>query len=142
MANICTGCLHARGEEQRLECLRKYLFGEMDKIIPRTDFEVKSLSKKDYGFDVCFECAWSVATCMTNEGLSYGLAKDCGADVISIEELSELLGVDIEIWSEEPGMGIEEHFVFINGKQIEENICVDTDEYGDLWGSSYFRPVW
>lgn len=142
MANICTGCLHARGEEQRLECLRKYLFGEMDKIIPRTDFEVKSLSKKDYGFDVCFECAWSVATCMTNEGLSYGLAKDCGADVISIEELSELLGVDIEIWSEEPGMGIEEHFVFINGKQTEENICVDTDEYGDLWGSSYFRPVW
>lgn len=142
MANICTGCLHARGEEQRLECLRKYLFGEMDKIIPRTDFEVKSLSKKNYGFDVCFECAWSVATCMTNEGLSYGLAKDCGADVISIEELSELLGVDIEIWSEEPGMGIEEHFVFINGKQIEENICVDTDEYGDLWGSSYFRPVW
>lgn len=65
------------------------------------------------------ECAWSVATAM----IDYGTL-----DVITLPAATEKFGLTVEVYSEELGMGFQEHYLVENGKIIIEE-CVDCEEY-------------
>ena len=59
-----------------------------------------------------------------------------GSKVTSIPKLSEQLSLDIEIYSEEEGMGFEEHYIISDGEVLKEECfdlvkvqCEGTDDY-------------
>ena len=66
------------------------------------------------------DCAWSVASCMLESAFSYySVVKKDHPDIFmgtTLEEQSE--DCEIEVFSEEPGMGFSEHYIFKNGKCV------------------------
>ena len=83
-------------------------------------------------------CAWSVYSCMFEGEHTYynDFMRDFGIRYIgffgtTIPELSRLLNLDIEIFSEETGVCFQEHYRVTNGNIIindEVHITVDYDE--------------
>lgn len=96
-------------------------------------------------------CAWSVLSCMTDDSVSYyaDLKKSEGENFrgTTLQKESEKLGLAIQVYSEETGCGFQEHFVYINGEEIEndsveysENYMTEQDEldeYNKKHGTSY-----
>ena len=62
------------------------------------------------------DCAWSISTAMPN-----------------LLEVSERLGLCIEVFSSEPGNGFQEHYIYDKGSLLVDE-CVDYCEY---WVSGY-----
>ena len=63
---------------------------------------------------------------------------------VTLEQLSKIYGLYIEVWSEEFGMMFEEHYKFINGKLIlNEEIDItdsqflgsDYEDYKEMYGN-------
>jgi len=78
-------------------------------------------------------CAWSVMSCMFNRGFGTYMGdkdyeKSNVSKAISIDDASKELGLQIEIFSEEPGMCFSEHYFIDNG----EIKCEEDTEYTDL----------
>lgn len=107
--------------------------------------------------EVVGDCAWGIACCMSGETNSYyadsshspmfsvwrgiedGEIRFANIDT-TVPMLCELLDVGVEIWSEEPGMGFQEHWIVSreNGENYDQGIeCVnwtegyDEDENGE-----------
>lgn len=73
-------------------------------------------------------CAWSVYCCMFDGEDTYN--EDCnGEGGTSLDIETERLNLTVEIYSEEPGLGFEEHYVFVNGKLVVDEIKNDLKEY-------------
>ena len=76
-------------------------------------------------------CAWSVYSCMMDgehtyyEDFKKEYGNSCMATTLEIE--SKRLGLAIQVYSEEAGMGFQEHYVCINGETIVDD-CVDWEE--------------
>ena len=72
-------------------------------------------------------CAWSVYSCMMDGPHTYNeqYPKHCGT-TLAIE--SKQLELEIEVFSEEPGVGFMEHFVIIKG-DIVTDACIEYCEY-------------
>lgn len=82
-------------------------------------------------------CAWSVASCMLrNRGYYADIKKEYPEIFMgtSLEELSKELDIEIEVFSEEPGMCFSEHYIFERGvcvcEECEELETVGVDEKG------------
>lgn len=79
------------------------------------------------------DCAWSVASCMTDSPTSYynQLRERYGnrskATTLKLE--SKILNLIIEVYSEEPGCCFSEHMLYVNGEEIIDE-CVD---YYETW---------
>lgn len=77
-------------------------------------------------------CAWSILCCMFDGAFTYyrnlmEKYKDrCRSTTIPIE--SKRLNLDIEIYSEESGMGFQEHYLVRKG-DVEIEDCIDYGEY-------------
>ena len=71
------------------------------------------------------DCAWSVSSCMTGEGYQADYPDRNGT---TLQEESKRLNLAIEVYSEEPGVGFMEHYLYIDGEEIY-NECVDWNEY-------------
>lgn len=56
---------------------------------------------------VCGDCAWSVLSC-----IEFDVDKDL------MPKTTKELKLIVEIWSEEPELGFQEHFIFDKGKKI------------------------
>ena len=74
----------------------------------------------------CGNCAWSVYCCMCSGAHTY--AEDHPEESTSLQEISEFLGLEIEVFSWEPGMGFSEHFLYRAGEEAV-NACIDYSEY-------------
>lgn len=82
----------------------------------------------DYYAILAGHCAWSVYACMFDGEDTYN--EDCkgeGGTSLGIE--TERLNLVVECFSEEPGCGFEEHYVFVNGKLIVDEVMEDYKEY-------------
>lgn len=58
---------------------------------------------------------------------------------ITLYEACEQLQLDMEVYSEEPGCGFQEHYVFVDGQLVTEETTDYTEEYNgeiDEWESS------
>lgn len=70
-------------------------------------------------------CAWSVASCMMpNHGSYYDEFKDLLYHVTNLQELSKNHNLNIQVYSDECGMGFQEHIVIDNGLILDDD-CVD-----------------
>lgn len=101
-----------------------------------------------FSVDVSGDCAWSVASCMFDEeyGNMHGRYGDpqfhvfrdwegelCYANLlITMPMLCKELGVGVEIWSKESGIGFQEHFIVNSDGEIVEHNCVDWTEGYDV----------
>lgn len=77
------------------------------------------------------DCAWSVYSCMMEGYGTYYSDKEMRSGdpkLTTLTHESKRLGLDIEIFSEEPGIGFTEHYRIING-QILDYTCDDYSEY-------------
>jgi len=85
------------------------------------------------------DCCWSVATAMRDKN---------SPEETNLQDLSEQLNLEIEVYSEEPGMDFQEHYYVANGEEIVDD-CVDfaiqyfenqqeLDEYNTAHNTNYF----
>ena len=87
---------------------------------------------------VWFDCAWSVNSCMCSGAFSY--YNDCKAnhpDIFMGTTIAEQShDCEIEIFSEEEGMGFSEHYLFRNGECLIDDTCeieqAGYDDYGNI----------
>ena len=80
-------------------------------------------------------CAWSVATCMLEDGYYRDNRKKFGINSrgTTLIKESDMLNLEIEVFSEECGCCFQEHYVFDNGEVLCDD-CVDYEEY---WFDDY-----
>ncbi len=76
----------------------------------------------NYYIKVCGDCAWSLETCCRTSGYSNGV------DLFAVN--TKELNLRMEAYSQEEGIGFQEHYIYDNGK------CI-TDECED-WTSLYY----
>lgn len=135
MPNYCDYEMKIRGSktaiERVIECLNAdYNYGE-GKPSHKHFFRVFQAEKAGnikrnedgtytqviYGY-----CAWSVASCMLDGGFSYyNVVKKDHPEIFmgtTLKEQSE--DCTIEVFSEEPGMGFSEHYIFKSGECLCE----------------------
>lgn len=77
--------------------------------------------------EIAGNCAWSVHTCMCDGAGSY-YEDATGGDATTLKEQSLFLNIDIEVYSKEPGIGFQEHYLYKHGEEIE-NECRDYYEF-------------
>lgn len=91
-----------------------------------------------YGFGTC---AWSCKTCMFGgPGTYYGDIENKKQErySITLPDACKELGVAIEIYSDEPGVGFAEHYYINNQGEVIIDECSDLDElFFDYQGDSY-----
>lgn len=81
-------------------------------------------------YDVGFSCAWSFISSFEEDGVNKMFGKDEPAYDKYFHEFCKDHGVGVEVYSEEPGVGFEEHYVIAPSGEIVENECVDmTEDY-------------
>lgn len=71
-----------------------------------------------YFMEVAGYCAWSVYTCMFDGPHTYYADRPEGSKGTHLLEMSKRLSVDIEIFSEESGVGFAEHYLIKSGELI------------------------
>ena len=88
--------------------------------------------------DLYGECAWSVMVCMFEREFTYA-AEDDRPNKTNIEVEAERLGLDIEIYSREPGMCFAEHYL-IKGS-AGGTIIDESNEYLELYWDQEKYPT-
>ena len=76
--------------------------------------------------DISGDCAWSVYSCMCEGEDTY--ANDSPSCSTSLQKESLKKHLQIEVFSTEPGFEFAEHYIYIDGKELE-NSCVKYNEY-------------
>lgn len=81
-------------------------------------------------------CAWSVADCMM-PGIGYFEEEKMSPNEYSLVEASHDLKLQVEIYSEEPGNGFQEHYYVKNGEVLIDEVAKDfqsvfTDDYDSV----------
>lgn len=76
-------------------------------------------TEEDYYMLISGDCAWSLDTCCRSSGYA-------GRDLFEIN--SRQLNVTMEAYSEEPGIGFQEHYIYKRGKCLASD-CVDYGEW-------------
>lgn len=84
--------------------------------------EIESVSDGTKTVDIIGDCAWSVHACMREGAGSYMWGEP--NESTSLREQSELLHLQIEVFSSEPGMCFQEHYLYEFGEEIEDE-CVE-----------------
>lgn len=88
-------------------------------------------------YDVEFTCKWSFATSFEEDGVNRMLGKNEPAFPKYFHDFCKDHGVGVEVYTEEPGVGFEEHYVIAPSGEIVEDKCVNmTEEYieeDDAW---------
>ena len=79
-----------------------------------------------YSTIIVGDCAWSVASCMTERGY-YSYSKS--DELICLSQATEKLMLIVEIFSQESGMGFAEHMIYSNGSCIVDEVR----DYYELW---------
>ena len=81
-----------------------------------------------YSVMVAGDCAWSVHSCMCSGPWSY-YSQGNNGDLTNLEIETERLGLTVEIFSQEPGVGFAEHYIYDKGKCLVE----DEVEFAEYW---------
>lgn len=145
MPNYCDYDMRVVGKKENVDEFINVIKADYDygKEIPATSkhlfrvFGVDVLddycyTKEDgrYSCDINGYCAWSVYVCML-EGIQtyYNDLKERYPDKFmgtSLLKLSKELNLDIEVFSDEPGVGFREHYLIKNGEFLIDD-CIDLE---------------
>jgi len=66
----------------------------------------------NYEMYICGDCAWSLETCCRASGYSHGI------DLFEVN--TRELELKLEAWSEESGIGFQEHYIYDNGECLAD----------------------
>lgn len=137
MANYCDYTLMVRGKSENVDVFYKYLtdYENAPKNFARIfSAEIDSESVSDEGIKtmkIFGDCAWSVYSCMCEGKYTYFTEnKDADSNLTCLREATEQLSLEVEIRSQETGMGFWEHIHYKDG----ECLCEDS---GDLPGEAF-----
>lgn len=133
MSNTCIYALHAAGPATGVDELVARLTGAHGLRFPGMGYACASTIHEADGrkvVEVAGDCAWSVGACMCGHGAH-------GAPAMTLASCAAELGVDIEAYGTESGLGMAEHFLYTHDGEvaIEEErddyveLCWDEDEY-------------
>lgn len=128
MANICEFYMKVKGQKESVETFYKIIsrssniyknrvLGRVYEVYKEDEYFMGQNGAGDYAMILSGECAWSVCT-----SILYKKGDKSGLDFES-----KALGLVIEVFSREPGMGFEEHYIIDNGDIILEE-CEDMIE--------------
>lgn len=123
MANNCSFEIHIKGErsscEYWVELMRGTAIANNFCRIFHVDVIDVSGDDDDCTMILCGDCAWSLETCCRESGYA-------GEDLFALHT-SELCLI-MEAYSEEPGVGFMEHYIYNNGECFTDE-CVDYMEW-------------
>lgn len=127
MANNCFYDLKAVGTKESLDELVQILQYEhpelrMYRIFSAEVYEEGINSNQDRYITACGDVAWSISSSMLRD------ISPEQEGVTNILTETARLGLVVEIFSSEPGIGFQEHYIIDRG-EIQEEECVDYSEY-------------
>lgn len=85
-----------------------------------------------YSVMIAGDCAWSVYSCMCSGPWSY-YGQGNNSDLTNLEIETKRLGLTVEIYSQEPGIGFAEHFIYDNGNCL---VGEETD-FSEYWNDEF-----
>ena len=143
MPNICFGYITAIGRKDCLEEFANILNAHYDyndmtfshkphmfRIFDSYPGEYDQLDGLQYAVDFMIECAWSLSSCMFNDH-KYSYYQELKNKYkenffgTTITEIAKRLNLQVEMYSEEGGMGFSEHYIIDNYGNILEDECYD-----------------
>lgn len=123
MANNCYYEMHVSGERKAvhefvraMKWMGEYAEQGVGRVYSCDKFDIDDGQGDGYAIGLSGDCAWSILSAMRDD-----------SNPNNIQKLSERLGLEIEAYSSEYGIGFEEH-VYINKGDVEVNECVDAYE--------------
>lgn len=134
MANFCNFVLKVVGPEAGVQAFTKVIQTKdqtKGKHLSRvTDVDI--VKRKDGMCIFAGLCAWSTYVCMLEGDNTYhkrNLESDNpDPNVTSLNALTSEFGVEVELYSEETGIGFQEH-ILITPLAVTINECVDYEEH-------------
>lgn len=123
MPNWCDFTMKIKGtKENCLKWLSRMNDYEKDNHFYRMEASLIDEEEKegDYAMILGGCCAWSLESCCRASGYSNGV------DLFEVN--SRELGIDMEAWSTEPGIGFQEHYIYKKGECLKDE-CLDYVEY-------------
>lgn len=139
MPNYCNYEMKIKGDKDAIkrvvDCLKaKYNYHAGTKPSHKHFCRVFQVEYKMESDNVCFiygNCAWSVYSCMLNgENTYYNSIKKDHKDIfMGTTLLEQSKDCEIEVFSEEEGMGFSEHYRLKNGKYLVDE-TVDIEPFG------------
>lgn len=136
MANWCSFKMMVRGEPKNVDTFYGYLtdYENSPRYFARifnAEKDSESCAEGIKTLRLSGDCAWSVYSCMCEgEYTYYSESHESDPKLTCLREVTELLHLEVEIKSEEPGMGFWEHFQYKDG----DCLC---DETGDLLSDGF-----
>ena len=153
MANICGFSMKVIGTEENIEKFidmikqKGTVWMGRGAVVDFTDIE--ELENGKYSCLIDGDTKWSVKASLVGDAIRMRTELGkwyFGDDVdttkltfITLYEACEQLQLDMEVYSEEPGCGFQEHYVFVDGQLVTEETTGYTEEYNeetDEWESS------
>lgn len=148
MSNLCNYIMKIVGTEENVDEFVSILQAEYDYNVEPPQCEHKhfwrlfnvdvideeELDSRYHAKTVSGDCAWSVYSCMfsgehTYQGSYEGDTRYNGTDILTE---SKNLNLSVEIYSSEPGIGFQEHFLIDKGDIIKSE-CEDYHELSTEW---------
>ena len=148
MANVCSVRMRIAAKDAKTisefiedvrdnACFRVYE-GIFSRFVEKEDFDPSIVQNIDgvCAYDATFSVAWSFITAFEDDGVRRANGQKPAYDKF-FHEFCGKHGVGIEAYSEESGIGFEEHYIISPAGQIVEQECVDMheeyDEERDVW---------
>lgn len=165
MANLCSFEMKVVGKKENIEHFYNALIQEDNIWIGRgADATIEEMT--DDGAFIVGYCKWSILSALVDNAISmrntperwtFTEEEKESLSFATLLEATKLWDLTMEVYSEEPGIGFQEHFLFQKGVSLL-NECVDYSEFylgeyetkaeaeadlgveisDDQWGNEYY----
>lgn len=123
MPNYCNFNMKIKGRMNDCEIFIKRMTDYNKPLHLWRIFEASVYNKEgnfdEYSVEISGYCAWSIESCCRASGYSEG--------VDLLEANTKELNLKLEVYSEEPGMCFQEHYIYDNGECLADE-CVRWEE--------------
>lgn len=164
MPNFCSYEMKVKGAKEKVEEFIKVIQSHYDYYKQIFDFdrhlyrvfeadtvEMEEEEEGVWSVIIYGDCAWSVYSCMMEGEHTYyndnkdahvimlnGISQEIPSRGTSLIKESKNLGLVIEVYSEESGVGFQEHYIIDNGEVLVDK-CVEYREY--YWDKDEFPTI-
>lgn len=122
--NRVLNCLQADYDYDKGRPAHKHFFRVFDATLSEHT-HIRKVGDNVYEAYVFGYCAWSVWSCMCSGDSTYysSVKKDYPSTFMGTTLLEQSRDCEIEVFSEEPGIGFSEHYIFKNGHCYCDDTC-------------------
>lgn len=140
MANICSFGMKVNGKKENVKRFYDALIQEGDIWMGRgaSAYVSDEVDEEEYSLVLSGTCKGSVQSALIDDALSMRKTPEKwnftpyeveGLSFITLLEATEKWDLTMEVYSEEPSNGFQEHFIFQNGNILEEEWVEYFEEY-------------